>query len=105
MTQKNPLTTPLIRENPVFKLLLGMCPLLAVTTSAENGLGMGAASTFVLVCSNVLMLGFLVGSVPEMVSAASVEGSGVSRILESGTTTRITTIATSSQWARGIAPC
>ncbi len=43
------------KENAVFKLLLGMCPLLAVTTSAENGLGMGAASTFVLVCSNVVV--------------------------------------------------
>jgi electron transport complex protein RnfE len=41
------------RENAVFKLLLGMCPTLAVTTSAENGLGMGLATTFVLVCSNV----------------------------------------------------
>ena len=43
------------QENAVFKLLLGMCPLLAVTTSAENGLGMGAASTFVLVCSNIVV--------------------------------------------------
>jgi len=41
------------QENPVFKLLLGMCPTLAVTTSAENGLGMGLATTFVLVCANV----------------------------------------------------
>ncbi|GAB4165318.1 MAG: electron transport complex subunit E [Geothermobacteraceae bacterium] len=41
------------RENPVFKLLLGMCPTLAVTTSAENGIGMGLATTFVLVCSNI----------------------------------------------------
>lgn len=41
------------RENPVFKLVLGMCPTLAVTTSAENGLGMGLATTFVLVCSNI----------------------------------------------------
>ncbi|HEX9777449.1 MAG TPA: electron transport complex subunit E [Geopsychrobacteraceae bacterium] len=40
------------KENAVFKLLLGMCPVLAVTTSAENGLGMGLATTFVLVCSN-----------------------------------------------------
>jgi len=40
------------RENAVFKLVLGMCPTLAVTTSAENGLGMGLATTFVLVCSN-----------------------------------------------------
>jgi electron transport complex protein RnfE len=40
------------KENATFKLLLGMCPVLAVTTSAENGLGMGLATTFVLVCSN-----------------------------------------------------
>lgn len=41
------------RENPTFKLVLGMCPTLAVTTSAINGLGMGLATTFVLVCSNL----------------------------------------------------
>jgi electron transport complex protein RnfE len=41
------------RENAVFRLVLGMCPTLAVTTSAINGLGMGAATTFVLLCSNV----------------------------------------------------
>jgi len=43
------------RENAVFRLLLGLCPALAVTTSAENGLGMGLATTFVLVCSNVVV--------------------------------------------------
>ena len=43
------------KENAVFKLLLGMCPVLAVTTSAENALGMGLATTFVLVCSNVVV--------------------------------------------------
>lgn len=43
------------RENAVFKLLLGLCPALAVTTSAENGLGMGLATTFVLLCSNVVV--------------------------------------------------
>jgi electron transport complex protein RnfE len=42
-------------ENPVFKQALGMCPFLAVTTSVENALGMGAASTFVVVCSNFLV--------------------------------------------------
>jgi electron transport complex protein RnfE len=42
----------LLKENAVFRLLLGLCPTLAVTTSAENGLGMGLATTFVLVCSN-----------------------------------------------------
>ena len=43
------------RENAVFKLVLGMCPLLAVTSSAADGLGMGLASTFVLVCSNLVV--------------------------------------------------
>ena len=43
------------RENAVFRLLLGLCPALAVTTSAENGLGMGLATTFVLVCSNIVV--------------------------------------------------
>jgi electron transport complex protein RnfE len=42
-------------ENPVLRLLLGLCPTLAVTTSAENGIGMGLATTFVLVCSNVIV--------------------------------------------------
>jgi electron transport complex protein RnfE len=41
------------KDNAVFRLLLGMCPILAVTTSAENGLGMGLATTFVLICSNL----------------------------------------------------
>lgn len=46
-------TKGLWRENAVFRLVLGMCPTLAVTTSAENGLGMGLATTFVLLCSNL----------------------------------------------------
>ncbi len=45
----------LFHENPTFRLVLGMCPTLAVTTSLENGLGMGLAVTFVLVCSNVIV--------------------------------------------------
>ena len=40
---------------PPFRLVLGLCPTLAVTTSAENGMGMGAATTFVLICSNILV--------------------------------------------------
>lgn len=48
-------TKGIIKENPVFKLVLGMCPLLAVTTSAENGIGMGLAAMFVLVCSNTII--------------------------------------------------
>ncbi len=41
--------------NPLLKLVLGLCPALAVTTSVENGVGMGLAATFVLVCSNVII--------------------------------------------------
>lgn len=48
-------TNGIIKENPALVLALGMCPTLAVTTSAINGLGMGAATTFVLLCSNVLI--------------------------------------------------
>lgn len=44
-----------IKENPVFVLLLGLCPTLGVTTSAINGLGMGLATTFVLVMSNTVI--------------------------------------------------
>jgi len=44
-------------ENPIFRLVLGMCPTLAVTTSVENSLGMGVAATFVLVCSNIVISG------------------------------------------------
>ncbi|MDA3820626.1 MAG: electron transport complex subunit E [Candidatus Delongbacteria bacterium] len=44
-----------IKENPVFVLLLGLCPTLGVTTSAINGLGMGLATTFVLVMSNIVV--------------------------------------------------
>jgi Na+-translocating ferredoxin:NAD+ oxidoreductase subunit E len=42
-------------EVPPFRLVLGLCPVLAVTKSVENGIGMGLATTFVLVCSNVLV--------------------------------------------------
>lgn len=45
----------IIDENPIFRLVLGMCPMLAVTTAVVNALGMGAAATFVLVCSNVVI--------------------------------------------------
>lgn len=46
-------TKGLIKENPVLRLVLGTCPTLATTTMAINGLGMGAAATFVLICSNM----------------------------------------------------
>ena len=46
-------TKGILRENPVLVLVLGTCPTLAVTTQASNALGMGAAATFVLLCSNL----------------------------------------------------
>ena len=52
MTLRAEFTKGLWQQNAAFRLLLGMCPTLAVTTSASNGLGMGLATTFVLVCSN-----------------------------------------------------
>lgn len=48
-------TNGLLKENPVFVLLLGMCPTLGTTSSAINGLGMGLATAFVLICSNVVV--------------------------------------------------
>ncbi|HIX12526.1 MAG TPA: electron transport complex subunit E [Candidatus Anaerofilum faecale] len=47
------LTNGILKENPVLRLVLGTCPTLAVTTAAFNGVGMGLAATFVLVCSNI----------------------------------------------------
>ena len=47
------LTNGLLKENPSLRLVLGTCPTLAITTMAMNGLGMGLAATFVLICSNV----------------------------------------------------
>ena len=55
MSLRTDLTRGIIKENPTFRLVLGMCPTLAVTTSLENALGMGIAATFVLVCSNIVI--------------------------------------------------
>ncbi len=54
------------KENAVFVLLLGMCPALGVTTSAINGLGMGLATTFVLVMSN-LVISLIKSQIPDKV--------------------------------------
>ncbi|MBR5442881.1 MAG: electron transport complex subunit E [Paludibacteraceae bacterium] len=51
----NTVLNGILRENPVFALVLGMCPTLATTTSAINGMSMGLATTFVLICSNVVI--------------------------------------------------
>ena len=55
MNQLQNFTKGFIKDNPVFILLLGLCPALGVTSSAFNGLGMGLATTFVLICSNTVV--------------------------------------------------
>lgn len=66
MNQLKNFTKGFIRENPILVLLLGTCPTLAVTTSAINGIGMGLATTFVLVGSNVVVSA-VKSSVPDKV--------------------------------------
>lgn len=51
----NTLINGILRENPTFGLVLGMCPTLATTTSAINGMSMGLATMFVLICSNTVI--------------------------------------------------
>jgi electron transport complex protein RnfE len=60
----------LIKENPTFVLLLGMCPTLGTTSSALNGMSMGLATTFVLVCSNVV-ISLVKNLIPDMVRIPS----------------------------------
>lgn len=55
MSYMKEFTKGLIKENPTLVTLLGMCPTLAITTMASNAIGMGAAATFVLICSNVVI--------------------------------------------------
>lgn len=55
MNQMQNFTKGLVNSNPILVLLLGMCPTLGVTTSAINGMGMGLATTFVLIASNVVI--------------------------------------------------
>ena len=55
MNLVNEFTKGLYKENPVFRLALGLCPTLAVTSSVENGVGMGIAATIVLVSSNFII--------------------------------------------------
>lgn len=66
MSYMKEFTKGLIKENPNLVMLLGMCPTLAVTVMAENGLGMGLATTFVLVCSN-LVISLLKKVIPDTV--------------------------------------
>jgi len=55
MSKKEIFTKGLIKENPVLVLVLGLCPALAVSTQAENAVGMGLATTFVLLGSNIVI--------------------------------------------------
>ncbi len=64
------LTNGILRENPTFGLVLGMCPTLATTTSAINGMSMGLATMFVLVCSNVV-ISLLKNLIPDKVRIPS----------------------------------
>ena len=60
----------IIKENPIFVLLLGMCPTLGTTSSAINGMGMGLATMFVLICSNVV-ISLIKNLIPDMVRIPS----------------------------------
>src|SRR5690554_956818 len=60
------LVNGIIKENPIFVLLLGMCPTLATTSSAINGMSMGLATMFVLICSNVV-ISLLKNLIPDLV--------------------------------------
>ena len=55
MTKLQLITKGLVKDNPTFVLILGMCPTLATTSSAINGLSMGLATLFVLILSNIVM--------------------------------------------------
>ncbi|MCM2359107.1 MAG: electron transport complex subunit E [Geobacteraceae bacterium] len=55
MSLMNEFTKGIVRENPLFRLVLGCCPSLAITTSVDNGLGMGVAFTGVLLASNIVI--------------------------------------------------
>ena len=60
----------LIKENPTFVLMLGMCPTLAVTTGVINGIGMGLSTTAVLICSNIV-ISMLRNFIPNKIRIAS----------------------------------
>ncbi len=70
MNQMKNFTKGLLRENPILVLILGTCPTLGVTTSAANGLGMGLATTFVLVMSN-LVISLVKSQIPDKVRIPS----------------------------------
>lgn len=70
MSKFNLVTKGIFKENPIFVLLLGMCPTLGTTTSAVNGMGMGLATMFVLIMSN-MVISAIAGFVPAKVRIPS----------------------------------
>jgi len=62
-TPSERLINGIIKENPTFVLMLGMCPTLAITTSAINGIGMGLTTTVILAASNLMLRNFIPDSV------------------------------------------
>lgn len=66
MNNMKVLMNGIIKENPTFVLLLGMCPTLGTTSSALNGMSMGLATMFVLICSN-MVISALKNLIPDMV--------------------------------------
>lgn len=66
MNLKKVFLNGILNENPTFRLVLGMCPTLAITTAAMNGVGMGLATTFVLVGSN-LAISLMRNIIPERI--------------------------------------
>lgn len=66
MSKLGIITKGIIKENPTFVLVLGMCPTLGTTTSAINGMGMGLATMFVLILSNIF-ISLLAGLIPNKV--------------------------------------
>ena len=70
MSKLSLITRGILKENPIFVLFLGMCPTLGTTTSAMNGLGMGLATTFVLILSNIV-ISSIAGLIPSKVRIPS----------------------------------
>ena len=70
MNNMKVLVNGIVKENPTFVLLLGMCPTLGTTSSAINGMGMGLATMFVLVCSNAV-ISAIKNLIPDMVRIPS----------------------------------
>lgn len=66
MNKRTLITRGIIKENPIFVLMLGMCPTLGTTTSAINGLGMGLATMFVLILSN-MAISSIASTIPDKV--------------------------------------